>query len=161
MRQSIGIGIIVWAVMATSCDSSRHYQEFTDFEAGFWHQDSVVNFRFDIENPQKPYRLKALFRHSQAYPYHNMYYKYTLLDANDSLLDEQLLQVHFFDPKTGDPLGSGIGDLFDVEQVVQENYTFPQAGTYQASLQQYMRLDTLPFVLSAGWRVEYTHENEK
>ena len=137
-----------------SCDSRKVYDDFTDFDEGFWHQDSVISFSFDIEDTSKPYHLKAQIRNSQSYPYHNMYYRYTLKDASDSVLSEEQEQIFLFDPKTGKPNGGGLGDMFDNSQIVLENYTFEKAGTYSVDLKQFMRLDTLPFILSVGWRVE-------
>lgn len=141
-----------------SCDSSKVYEDFTDFEEAFWHQDSVAQFKFTIEDASIPYNLKAHFRNSQAYPYHNMYYQYTLKDGQDSVLAEQMKQIFLFDAKTGEPQGSGIGDLFDNTQTVLENYTFEGPGEYTAELKQYMRLDSLKFILSVGWRVEVVED---
>ena len=69
------------------------------------------------------------------------------------------MQLFLFDPKSGEPYGSGVGDLFDHSQPVLENYTFPASGDYKAELRQYMRLDTLPYILSVGWRVETVDQN--
>jgi gliding motility-associated lipoprotein GldH len=146
--------VVVGAILIASCDSNKVYQDFTDFDQNFWHQDSVVNFRFKIEDTSQTYNLITLLRNSQQYPYHNMYYQYTLKDQNNEVLREELKQMFLFDPKTGAPNGGGVGDIFDNSQVVVENYTFPSAGEFEVSIRQYMRLDTLPFVLSVGWRVE-------
>ncbi len=145
---------VIVLLFIMSCDSTRIYDEFTDFDEGFWHQDSVVSFSFDIEDVTQPYNLVAQFRNAQSYPYHNMYYQYTLKDANDSILSEEHKQIFLFDPTTGEPQGSGLGDLFDNSQVVLENYTFQKPGTFFVNVSQHMRLDTLPFILSVGWRVE-------
>lgn len=137
-----------------ACDSGKVYQDFTDFDSQFWHQDSVVTFRFKIEDASRQYNLKTLLRNTQQYPYHNLYYQYTLVDQNDSVLNQELKQMFLFDPKTGVPQGGGVGDVFDNDQIVLENYTFPAAGEYEVSILQYMRLDTLPYVLSVGFRIE-------
>ena len=47
-----------------------------------------------------------------------------------------------------------VGDLFDQKQPILENYKFDSPGTYKIELEQAMRLDTLPFILTVGWRVE-------
>lgn len=148
--------LIILTVLSllVSCDDKKVYDDFTDFDEGFWHQDSVISFSFNIEDASRPYNLKAQFRNSQSYPYHNMYYRYTLKGAGDSILSEEQKQIFLFDPKTGEPYGGGLGDMFDNSQMVLENYTFKEPGVYSVDLKQFMRLDTLPFVLSVGWRVE-------
>ncbi len=141
-------------VILTACDSAKVYQDFTDFEEAFWHQDNPVTFEFEIVDTSINYNLQALFRNSLAYPYHNMYYKYKLIDPLDSVLSEELMQVYLFDPKSGEPNGSGVGDMFDQKHTIFEGFKFSESGTYKVELQQAMRLDTLPFILSVGWRVE-------
>ena len=150
----LGLLLVLLLIFFTSCDSSKVYEDFTDFDEAFWHQDSIISFSFNIEDATKPYHLKAQFRNAQSYPYHNMYYRYTLKDANDSVLSEEQKQIFLFDPKTGEPNGSGLGDVFDNSQTVLENYTFTNSGTYSVDLKQFMRLDTLHSILSVGWRVE-------
>jgi len=155
ITQSLRITMLVLILtFFSSCDKTKVYESYTDFDEGFWHQDSVVSFSFTIEDASQPYHLKAQFRNAQTYPYHNMYYRYTLKDENDSVLSEEQIQIFLFDPKTGEPSGSGLGDLFDNSQVVLENYNFPNAGNYSVDMKQFMRLDTLPSLLSVGWRVE-------
>lgn len=149
-----GLILALLVALVSSCDSTKVYDDFTDLDEGFWHQDSVVSFSFEIEDASQSYHLKAQFRNSQSYPYHNMYYRYTLKDASDSILKEEQKQIFLSDPKTGEPYGGGLGDLFDNSQTVLENYTFQNPGTYSVDLKQFMRLDTLPYILSVGWRVE-------
>ncbi|MCP4458052.1 MAG: gliding motility lipoprotein GldH [Cytophagales bacterium] len=141
-------------ILFVACDSTKIFEDFTDLDEAFWHQDSVISFSFVIEDTSRPYQLKAQFRNAQTYPYHNMYYRYTLKDANDSVLSEEQKQIFLFDPKTGEPNGSGLGDLFDNSQIVLENYSFQKSGNYSVDLKQFMRLDTLHSILSVGWRVE-------
>jgi gliding motility-associated lipoprotein GldH len=152
------LSILAIAVLIQACDRQRVFEDFTDLEQGFWHQDSVLHFRFSITDVDQTYRLMTLFRNKQAYPYHNMYYRYTLRDAKDSILQQELKQIFLFDPKTGKPNGGGIGSTFDHSQVVSEKFTFPTIGDYSVDIQQYMRLDTLPHIRSVGWRVERVSE---
>ena len=64
------------------------------------------------------------------------------------------MNYNLFDPKTGEPFGNGLGDVFDHQFLLLENYKFERPGPYNFKLQQYMRMDSLPEVLSAGIRVE-------
>lgn len=137
-----------------ACDSSKVYQEFEDFDESYWGQDNRISFEFFIEDESQNYNLLALFRNSLSYPYNNMYYRYQLTDPEGTVMSEDLKQIFLFDAKTGEPYGSGVGDLFDQKQPILENYKFDSPGTYKIELEQAMRLDTLPFILSVGWRVE-------
>jgi gliding motility-associated lipoprotein GldH len=60
-----------------------------------------------------------------------------------------------FDAKTGKPFGkSGIGDLYDHQFLLLQDYQFITAGKYHLELEQFMRQDTLPGILAVGVRVE-------
>ena len=145
-------------VVFTSCDSNRVYEDFYDMEEAFWHLDSVQTFKFDIKDVERSYNLKASFRNASSYPFYNLYFQYTLSDSAGTVLKQQLKQVNLFDPKTGEPFGSGLGDLFDHSFPLEENYKFDNPGSYSLSFEQYMRRDTLPFIMSVGARVEFSEQ---
>ena len=146
--------VLVLGVFVGACDSSRVYDDFTDFDEAFWHMDSVQRFSFVISDTSTSYDLYATFRNASSYPYYNIYFQYSLKDSVDRILNEELKDYDFFDAKTGKPFGSGLGDLFDHMVLLEEDFFFNRPGTYSIELQQYMRLDTLPFILSVGARVE-------
>lgn len=151
--------IIMLASTLIACDSSRVYEDYNDFDEAFWHLDSLQQFTFSIKDTTRTYNLGATFRNASSYPFYNLYFQYTLVDSSGNQLIEQLKEVDLFDPKTGEPLGSGLGDLFDHSIVLEEGYQFKNSGDYTLSLQQFMRRDTLPFILSVGARVEFAEEN--
>ena len=146
--------IALLGILICSCDPSRVYEDYNDLEEAFWHMDSVQRFTFQIEDSTRRYNLLATLRNASNYPYYNIYFQYTLKDSADRVLMEELKEYNFFDSKTGEPLGSGLGDLFDHSIPLEESYEFDHTGDYTLELRQYMRLDTLPFVLSVGARVE-------
>ncbi|MEM7297088.1 MAG: gliding motility lipoprotein GldH [Bacteroidota bacterium] len=149
---SLCIGILI----ITSCDSNRIYQDFNDMDEAFWHMDSIQSFNFEIEDTTKRYNVLATFRNSSSYPFYNLYFQYTISDSTNNVIEQELKEINFFDPKTGEPFGSGLGDLFDHTYALREEYRFKETGFYRVDLQQFMRMDTLPYVLSVGARVEFT-----
>ncbi|MEM0938822.1 MAG: gliding motility lipoprotein GldH [Bacteroidota bacterium] len=148
--------VIILSVFILSCDSTRVYNDFNDLDNAYWHMDSVQHFSFKIEDTIKKYNILATFRNSSSYPFYNIYFQYSLKDSSNHTLEKKLTELNFFDPKTGEPLGSGLGDLFDHTFPLEENYTFREPGEYRLALQQFMRMDTLPFILSVGARVEFS-----
>ncbi len=144
--------------MLIACDSSRIYEDYEDMEEAFWHMDSVKRFSFEIEDSTATYNLLATFRNASLYPFYNIYFQYTLTDSLDSTIVQQLTEANLFDPQTGQPYGSGLGDMFDHSVPLMENYSFPSVGSYSLKLQQFMRMDSLPFIMSVGARVELAGE---
>ena len=151
--------VIFLGLVIISCDSSRVYEDFHDMEDAYWHIDSVQRFSFRIDDTTKQYNLSATFRNASSYPYYNIYFQYSLQDSAKRILKEELKEYNFFDSKTGEPLGSGLGDLFDHMVPLEENFEFNHPGNYSIELKQQMRLDTLPYVLSVGTRVEINEES--
>lgn len=149
---------IILFLVITACDSSRVYEDYNDLEEAFWHLDSVQTFQFQIEDTSRSYNLKATFRNASSYPFYNLYFQYTLEDSTGNVLSQQLKEVDLFDSKTGEPQGSGLGDLFDHSFMLEEGYKFENVGAYSLSFEQYMRRDTLPFILSVGARVEFSKD---
>ena len=101
----------------------------------------------------------AQFKQDIDFPNSNFYFMYRLKDESGEILEEHLNEIVFFEPKTGKPLGSGIGDTFDNELVLAENYQFPTAGTYKIALRQFMRVDSIPGILRVGVRIEQSAAN--
>lgn len=146
-----GLILLLWA-----CDSGRVYEKNSDFKNGLWLKDSVRYFQFDISDPDLKYNLYVNVRNNQDYAFYNLYYQYVLSDTLGQTLADNLENINLFDPKTGEPQGDGLGDVFDHRQQILKAFLFPYAGKYNLSLQQYMRQDSLPKIESVGVRVELT-----
>jgi len=138
-----------------SCDSSRIAEENKNVE-NFWQADSIANFSFIINNPSIDYNLFFSVRNGVNFPHSNLYFKYALADSTGNLLESELVNFQLFNPKTGYPLGNGVGDIFEHQYELLTKYRFNQAGTYNISFQQYMRYDSLPEIYSVGYRIEET-----
>lgn len=146
------------SILLYSCDSSRVYEDYNDMEEAFWQIDSIQTFDFEIRDVSKEYNVLATFRNTSSYPFYNLYFQYTISDSLGIVLSQELKKVDLFNAKTGEPYGSGLGDLFDHSFPLQENYSFDEPGYYSLQLQQFMRMDTLPFIMSVGGRVEFIKE---
>lgn len=141
----------------SSCDSTRLFEENTDFEERIWVSAEHPTFVVNVLDHNQLYTIKVNFRNSLEYPKANLYYRFTLTDSLGGMMEEKLMTNFLFDEKTGEPFGSsGLGDIFDHQFPVLENYKFNYSGVYEIQLEQFMRMDTLPGILSAGVRVEKT-----
>lgn len=152
---------LIWPILffvLFACDSDRVFEENQDIPDRIWLEQSALNFDFEISDATKNYTVYANISNSKEYPFYNLYYQYTLIDSLGRPLKKDLMNIHLFDPKTGEPFGSGLGDLFDHRQVVLQDISFPDAGKYTVRLEQYMRRDSLPNIVSVGVRVTETEE---
>jgi gliding motility-associated lipoprotein GldH len=153
-----GVLAVVFFTFLISCDDSRVFEENLDIENKIWIADSAKRFQFSVKDTDKRYNLYFNLRNTVSYPYENIYVTYTLRDTLNNQLKKELINFNLFDPKTGKPFGSGLGDVFDHQLPILNNYKFDHSGPFVFQLQQYMRMDSLPEVISAGLRVERVKE---
>ncbi len=145
---------VLTLVLFSACDEHRVYEENVDFADKKWVVDSVPSFDFEIEDASLPYNIYWNVRNTVAYPYRNLYLTYYVEDTAGQRVTADLHNMLLFEPKTGEPYGSGIGDIFSHQFMALPDFKFDRAGMYRVRLEQYMRTDTLPEIISVGVRVE-------
>jgi gliding motility-associated lipoprotein GldH len=145
-------------ILSTSCDSQRVFEDKKDFESKYWVFNDPAEFEFEIAEPEQKYNLSVNIRNSSKYPYQNIYLQYYLEDSTGRLVSSELKNILLFNPITGVPLGKGLGDINDIQKTFLENFTFENSGKYKLRIDQFMRQDSLPDILSVGLRVEVAGE---
>ena len=133
------------------CDHNRIFEKHIDLK-GFWPQQSAQLFEFDIIDLGTPYQITGMVRNKNTYSFDNLYIKYELFNE-DSLIKTDLAEVILFEPKTGKPLGTGMGSTFDCNFELIKSYSFKASGHYRMRLTQFMRVDTLQDIDQIGLRV--------
>lgn len=145
---------LIFLIGFFSCDSTRVYEENYDFDEPYWYKETVPEFTFSIEDTSSDYNILINIRNGFDYPFYNLYYEYELKDSVGSIISKDMQELILFDAKTGEPYGSGLGDLFDHQEPVLEGFKFSYPGEYTIAFTHFMRPDTLPLILSVGARVE-------
>jgi gliding motility-associated lipoprotein GldH len=150
------LGMWASAYLLIGCNDSVVFNNNYDFEKNQWFDKVMPTFQFEIEDPNVAYNLSYNIRHSHNYPYYNLYLSRYLYDEAgkkmvDSKLNEDLI---LFDAKTGKPLGSGLGDMFDNKIAFAKNFKFPRKGKYTFKVRQQMRANPLTDVVSIGITIE-------
>ncbi|MEO1051800.1 MAG: gliding motility lipoprotein GldH [Bacteroidota bacterium] len=158
----IFIGLSLMAVVYSSCDSQRIFEQNIDLKQRFWAKDSIARFDFRIDDISSRYNIYYNVRNTNTYPNHNLYITYYLEDSTGNILKKELNNQQLFHPKTGKPFGrSGLGDIYDHQFLLLENYQFSKRGLYHMKLEHFMRYDTLPEVVSLGIRVEKSEQPDQ
>ena len=148
--------LIVAFFLQLGCDSRRVFEGKKDFSDGYWVFNNPAEFEFEISDVERDYNLLFNIRNTSKYQYQNIYLQYYLEDSTGRLLSKELKNIQLFNPITGVPIGKGLGDLYDVDRIFLEKYSFSSPGIYQLRIDQFMRQDSLPEILSVGLRVEYS-----
>lgn len=145
---------IALSLLWSSCDDARVFEENRELARREWLATDEPDFTFFIDDSAQTYNLYYNLRNSLQYEWDRIFVTYSVLDSTGTALSSKLVYHDLFDP-TGRPLGeSGIGDLYDHQFPLLENYRFPRRGTYTVRLTQFSRQDTLRGVLAVGVRVE-------
>ena len=153
MKKRITHTLIILSVLCYhSCDPGRVYEKNIKIPDGIWSQDHIVRFEVEIEDTASAHNLYVNVRNTSLYPTSNLYiFIKTTAPSGNSVMDT--LDVILADDR-GKWLGSGLGDIWDLQQLYKANIRFAQKGIYTFEYQQAMRPARLPFILDVGLRVE-------
>ena len=146
--------------LLTGCDPNRVFEENTDFANYSWDVQQKPAFTFAIPDTAVRYDIYFNVRHSAGYGFYNLYVKHTLTGPAGPVGQSQLHQIVLMDPKTGEPKGSGSGDIYDMQLLALPKQRFTKTGSYTLTLEQYMRIEQLPNLMAVGVRVA-KHEDKK
>ena len=147
--------LLAFAIGMAACDTQRVYEYNRDFDDRSWKAADTAHFEFIIKDPGKKYNLYYNIRNSLDYPYARLFVQFSLRDSVGAELQKKLVSAFLFDQKTGKPQGSsGLGDVYDHQFPLINDFDFKLPGKYKLDMEQFMRMDTLPGVLAVGLRVE-------
>lgn len=151
MNRNLKILLLILLVLQ-SCDPDRVYEKNVRIPDGIWSQENIIPFEVVIEDTSGTYNLYVNIRNTSLYPMSNLYlFITTTAPSGHSVKDT--VEVILADDR-GKWLGSGLGDIWDLQQLYKRNIRFARKGRYLFEYQQAMRAKQLPFVLDAGLRVE-------
>jgi gliding motility-associated lipoprotein GldH len=140
------------ALTIYSCDPLRVYEKNIRIPDGVWTHDNAIRFEVMVEDTSSSHNLYVNVRNASLYPTSNLYlFISTTAPSGHSVKDT--LEVILADDR-GKWLGSGLGDIWDLQQIYKENIRFAQKGLYTFEYQQAMRTEELPYILDVGLRVE-------
>lgn len=136
-----------------SCAEDRVYEKNVDLPKKGWYEDSILVFQFKIEDPAKSYDIYYNIRNTISYSNYNLYVTYYLQDSRGKELASELQNITLFHSKTGQPFGSGLGDIYAHQLKALKKVKFPLKGWYTFRLKQYMRINPVPEIISIGIKV--------
>ena len=153
--------LLALLALLTACDPNRVFEQNIDFKDYSWDVQQKPSFTFQIQDTAARYNLYFNVRNASAYGYYNLYLKQTLTGPAGPIGTPRLHELILMDPKTGEPRGSGTGDIFDHQVLALPNVKFAQPGPYTLTMEQYMRQDQLPGLMAVGLRVAKVEPEKK
>lgn len=140
---------ILLILVVSACTDGRIYENFHALPNQNWGvQDSLVFDFQEIELVDSPNLIAVKF--NEEYSFSNCYMRVISKDSMGMILENKLVNMILFDPKSGEPLGEGFGNSYTRYDTLP--FIFDQK-TKSVTLLQYMRQDQLPGVEAVGIKI--------
>ena len=143
---SLVIALIALTVSLTSCRRDIVYSQFVSIPSEKWQIDSVAHFEYAITDTDNDYRMLVYVRHTERYPYQNMW-----LFVGDSL-HRDTIEFYLADDR-GKWLGNKHHGFIEMPVLLEENYHFADTGKYFLTVQHGMRDSILRGVTDIGLEI--------
>ncbi len=133
-----------------SCNTLDVYEKAINFPSHEWSGKEKPSFNFQITDTSASYNIYFVIRHEDAYHFKNIWLNILVKDPDSSYN----INREFILADNTKWLGTGMDDIIQQRILFNTVPVHLKKGNYNFVLQQIMREDPLPFVLSAGIRVE-------
>ncbi len=147
---------VITAFLISGCMESPFFQKDVTLPGYQWKYDYQPAFKVDIHDTAALYNLYFIIRHTEAYPYSNIWMWIYTKEPGDTSFQRTRIEIPLAE-KSGKWLGRGMGEIWEQRMPITRNdapMTFKKSGTYEIRFEQNMRINPLPEVLQAGLRVE-------
>ncbi len=143
---------LLLSFLLASCGTLDVFEKAVTFNKHEWKTSEKPSFTFTIKDTSALYNIFVVIRHDDAYHYNNLWLNVGTQAPKDTIVSQQM-EITLANNTKG-WLGSGIDDVFEQRIKITRSPIPLKQGDYHFTLQHIMREDPLPFVLSAGIRVE-------
>lgn len=138
------------------CLPSPYYQKDQTIPRNQWTYQFKPKFKFEITDTTSTYNLYFIIRHTEAYPFSNIWMWVYTKQPGDSVATRSRIEIPLAEP-SGKWLGKGMGEIWEQRLPMTKDgapMVFNKTGTYEMQFEQNMRVNPLPEVLQIGLRVE-------
>ncbi len=148
------IGVLCCSLVA-ACMPAPHYQKQEAIPQNAWAYNFRPTFTFDIKDSTAYYQPYFIIRHTQAYPYNNIWLWMYIKRPGDTVARKERINIVLAEAN-GKWLGKGMGEIYEQRMAISlgDSVNLSVPGTYEVTLEQNMRLNPLPDILNVGLRVE-------
>lgn len=150
IRQLFLIGTLLFVF--SSCNKNVVFSKYQTFKNNEWFLKDKAVFDVEIKDTESLNNILLMVRHADSYPYSNLFLFVTTKYPDGKTLTDTM-EVVLANQK-GEWQGSGAGDIFDFKIPIKKNIRFPNAGSYQFTFEQAMRVDPLPLIMDFGFEIE-------
>ncbi|MDC0204863.1 gliding motility lipoprotein GldH [Flavobacteriales bacterium] len=118
--------------MFVSCDNSIVFEKYKSFQNQEWNADSLVKFEYFINDTISKHKCSLKIRNSVDYKFQNLF----LFIYSD--LSKDTVELLLADKK-GKWIGNGVGDIREVEIILENEKVYTNKGKHTFMIEQAMR----------------------
>lgn len=145
--------VIGFCLFISSCREISFYEKSVAMPEHLWKSDFASKGEFNITDTSSRYNVYVVLRHTDMYKYNNIWLNVRIKTPSDSI-EIGRLNLELGNDQLGWE-GTGMDDIWEVRKKINSiPYKFKSTGTCHFEIKQIMRDDPLPYVMSAGLRVE-------
>ncbi|MBC8172810.1 MAG: gliding motility lipoprotein GldH [Chitinophagales bacterium] len=144
--------ILFFACIFSACTKSNLYDKNISIDAGGWGYGDIKSFPVTIIDSASTYNLFINVRHTDAYPFNNIWLKITTI-LPDSTKTENKINVVLAQPG-GKWTGRCVDGICYNTILMQPGFHFAQTGDYIFQIEQDMRVNPVAHILDIGIRLE-------
>ncbi len=135
-----------------SCGKKTIFEKYKKIDNYTWSSDAVISFDVDIKDTTKKYDIYVAVRHSEVYPFDNLYVGVDIFTpAGDKRSKDYYLELRNEDRSFK---GDVLGDIWDVKVQIMKNASFNSKGVHKFDISNLMQYINLPDVMEIGLIVE-------
>ncbi|MBS1783521.1 MAG: gliding motility lipoprotein GldH [Bacteroidetes bacterium] len=152
------LSISALTLMLNSCMPSPYFQKEISIPEFQWQYGFQPEFKVDIKDTNAHYNLYFIIRHTEAYPFSNIWLWAYIKEPGDTSFKRSRIEIPLAE-QSGRWLGRGMGEIWEQRMPMTRNdapMVFKKPGIYQIRLEQNMRINPLPDILQIGLRIEKT-----
>jgi gliding motility-associated lipoprotein GldH len=157
VKAKLLLSFLSLGLIFVSCGEGPLVEHVTSFSEDTWYQDSVITVDVHVRDTQSVYRVSFKVRHSNSYPYSNLYlFREIRSDRQTEYQDTVDIRLA---NASGAWNGSGIGALKTLElPYKQAGLRFPKPGMYRFRFQHGMRDEPLIGIRDFALTIEKEEE---
>lgn len=141
------------SLLLASCRQIEVFEKNTPFPKYEWKRDFAATGSFKITDTSSSYNIYIILRHTDSYPYNNIWINVGLQPPGDTMYFQKLDLTLGNDANGWE--GSGMNDIWEVRKIINgPPRRFRKSGEYRFNIKHIMRNEPLPSVMSAGLRIE-------
>jgi gliding motility-associated lipoprotein GldH len=152
--------LLLCIALLSGCLESPYYQKQAGIPQNLWNYKYMPSFEFEVTDTTCLYDVYFLVRHTNAYPFSNIWMNIHTQQPGDTTSSKQRVNVLLAASSginSGQWLGRGMGEIYEHKMRIThegDSAILSRKGKYIFRFEQNMRINPLPEILQVGLRVE-------